>query len=167
MKSVPGRGIRPTSDRVREAIFSILGDRVVDARVLDLWAGTGAMAIEALSRGARRAVCVDRSRRALETIEANLAELGLGGDVDVHRGDALLYARRLNGEEELFDVVFCDPPYADPLEPVVSEVVAGTWWSGAVVLEHAASAALPDLPGGTTADTRRYGDTAVTFFERA
>lgn len=166
LKSAPGRDVRPTSDRVREAVFSILGDLVVDARVLDLYAGTGAMAIEAVSRGARGAVCVERSKRAIRTIEANLSALGIAEEIDVDRADALLYARRLNGEEELFDVVFCDPPYADPLEPVVADAVAGPWWTRAFVLEHAAGASLPPAPAGLSADTRRYGDTAVTLFRR-
>lgn len=166
LKSAPGRSVRPTSDRVREAVFSVLGDLVVDAVVLDLFAGTGAMAIEAVSRGARRAVCVERSARVRRTIEENARALGIADVIDVRGGDALLYARRLHGEEDAFDVVFCDPPYADPLDPVVADVVGGSWWSRAVVLEHAAEREPGALPDGVSADTRRWGDTAVTFFVR-
>ncbi|MBW3661358.1 MAG: 16S rRNA (guanine(966)-N(2))-methyltransferase RsmD [Gemmatimonadetes bacterium] len=166
LKSPSGRGVRPTSDRVREAIFSVLGDAVVDARVLDLYAGTGALAIEALSRGARHAVCVDRSAAARETIEHNVRGLGIEEDVSVIGGDALRYARRLSGGEEAFDLVFCDPPYTAPLEPIVSELVHGSWWRTAFVLEHAAARDVPAAPVDLSADTRRYGDTAVTFFRR-
>lgn len=165
LESVAGRSVRPTADRVREAIFNILGDAVVDAKVLDLYAGTGALAIEAISRGATRAVCVDRSAPARRAIEANVEALGIAGEVDVTGDDALRHARRLAEGEERFDVVFCDPPYADPLEPIVSDAVAGSWWQRVFVLEHAAGRDV-EGPSGTTIDTRRYGDTAVTFFWR-
>lgn len=166
LKSATGRAVRPTSDRVREAIFGVLGDTVVDARILDLYAGTGALAVEAVSRGAERAVCVDRSASAVRTIEANVRALEVEELVEVVRQDALRYARRLAGGEEGFDVVFCDPPYADPLEPIVSDAIGGAWWSRAFVLEHAAGRSLPDPPAGLSVDTRRYGDTAVSFLWR-
>lgn len=165
LESLAGRRIRPTADRVREAIFNILGDAVVGARILDLYAGTGALAIEAVSRGATRAVCVDRSAPARRTIEANVEALGLDAAVEVIGDDALRYARRLAGGEERFDVVFCDPPYSDPLDPLLSGPVSGAWWERAFVLEHAAGGRVTG-PAGVELDTRRYGDTAVSFFWR-
>ncbi len=103
----PGRTIRPTADRVREALFSILGD-VTGIRVLDLFAGSGALGIEALSRGASEAVFVDKSQRAVATVRANLDALGL--DASVQRRDALAFL----GREEArpgYGIVFVDPPY--------------------------------------------------------
>jgi 16S rRNA (guanine966-N2)-methyltransferase len=166
LASASAKGLRPTADRVREALFSILGAEVEGARVLDLYAGTGALALEAVSRGAESAVCVERSAAALAALERNVRELGLEERVSIERGDALGYARRLLGSTDRFDVVFCDPPYADPLEPLLESVVAEGWWSRAAVVEHAA-ARRPAAPPGTEVDTRRYGDTGVSIFRRA
>lgn len=158
-----GRGVRPTSDRVREAVFGILGEAVAGARVLDLYAGTGALALEALSRGARSATCVERDPAALARLAANVAALGVADRVRVVRDDVLRFARRAEGEWEL---ALCDPPYADDLEAVGREVVGGSLWTRAFVLEHAARAEPPPAPPGARADTRRYGDTAVTLYWR-
>jgi 16S rRNA (guanine966-N2)-methyltransferase len=165
LASARTEGLRPTADRVREALFSILGSAVEDARVLDVYAGTGALALEALSRGARSATCVERSAGALRALERNVRDLGLGQRVTIERGDAVAYARRLRGDVDRFDLVFCDPPYADELKPILENVVSGSWWTTAVVVEHAASRP-PVAPAGLEADTRRYGDTGVTIFRR-
>lgn len=165
LASASAKGLRPTADRVREALFSILGGDVEDARVLDLYAGTGALALEAVSRGAPSAVCVERSPAALAALARNVRDLGLGERVRIERGDALAYARRLRGQSDRFDVVFCDPPYAEPLEPVLQDVVAERWWTRAAVVEHAASRR-PSAVAGTEVDTRRYGDTGVSIFRR-
>ncbi|MGH7543918.1 MAG: 16S rRNA (guanine(966)-N(2))-methyltransferase RsmD [Gemmatimonadota bacterium] len=160
-----GAALRPTSDRVREAIFSILGELVVEARVLDLYAGTGAMAIEAQSRGAREAVCVEKDTAALRALERNVTELGLAGTTRIVRGRALDFCRRIPEDGTRFDVVFCDPPYRDDPAPILDVITASDWWERVWVLEHAAREAPPDLPEG--AETRRWGDTAATFFWRA
>ncbi len=105
---------RPTSDRVREAIFSMLGDlgEEEDARVLDLFAGTGALGIEALSRGAARAVFVERDGAALAALRANLSALGLGEErAEVRRGEALAALRSARERAETYDLVLIDPPY--------------------------------------------------------
>lgn len=104
---VPAGATRPTADRVREAVFSILGD-VSDLRVLDLFAGSGALGIEALSRGAAEAVFVDNSRQAVATLRGNLEALDL--QASVHSRDALAWLAEA-GEEAPFALVFCDPPY--------------------------------------------------------
>ncbi|HEV2724129.1 MAG TPA: 16S rRNA (guanine(966)-N(2))-methyltransferase RsmD [Thermoleophilaceae bacterium] len=117
LSAPPGRTTRPTADRVREALFSILGD-ITGLRVLDLFAGSGALGIEALSRGASEAVFVDSSHRAVATVRANLRDLAL--EAAVHQRDALAFLRR-PGEGPRFHLVFLDPPYdwagrlADPL----------------------------------------------------
>lgn len=167
LRSPKGRGTRPTSDRVRESVFGVLGDAVENARVLDLWAGTGALALEAISRGAATATCVERSRGPLAALEANVEALGLEDRVRVVRGDALAFARGAAGAEPEWDVVFCDPPYGDPLDPVAREVVGRDWWEGVCVLEHAARVEPPAAPTGVRMDTRTYGDTAVTFYWRS
>jgi 16S rRNA (guanine966-N2)-methyltransferase len=166
LRAVRGRGVRPTADRVREALFSILGDAVDDARVLDLYAGTGALAIEALSRGARSATCVERERQALAMLGQNVEDLGLGSRVSIVRGDALEFCRRMPVDGGAYEVVFGDPPYRAPLAPLGPALVEAEWWGTVVVLEHAAEAPPPTAPPGVTIDTRRYGDTAITFYWR-
>jgi 16S rRNA (guanine966-N2)-methyltransferase len=105
-----GKTTRPATDRVRESIFGTLGERAEDARVLDLFAGSGALGIEALSRGAAAAVFVERDARAAETIRQNLAVTGLGASATVVRADVASF---LHQNVEVFDLVFCDPPYED------------------------------------------------------
>lgn len=158
--------MRPTSDRVRESIFNVLGDVVVKARVLDLYAGTGALAIEALSRGAKSAVCVDNDGRALAVLKRNVAALDLDDQVAVVRSDALDYSRRIVEDGAVFDVVFCDPPYASEFGPTVDAVARAAWWTTVCIVEHPATL---DLAGPTRLghDTRSYGDTGVTFFWRS
>jgi 16S rRNA (guanine966-N2)-methyltransferase len=104
-------GVRPVSDRVREGLFSSLGARVEGARVLDLYAGTGAVGIEAISRGAEGAVFVDRSPPALIAVRENLARTGLGDRAAVRRSDVRKFLERAPGDPQGFDIVFLDPPY--------------------------------------------------------
>jgi 16S rRNA (guanine966-N2)-methyltransferase len=104
-------GVRPVSDRVREGLFSSLGDRVGGARVLDLYAGTGAVGIEALSRGAQDAVFVDRSPPALAAVRENLARTNLAEKAAVHRSDIRKFLERGAVDAQGFDIVFLDPPY--------------------------------------------------------
>lgn len=163
-----GMGTRPTSDRVKEALFSIIGP-VDDARVLDLFAGSGALAIEALSRGAASATCVDDDRGAAEAIHANAAVLGIAGRLQVVRRGwrgALAQAAEAG---EAFDLVLADPPYE--LLPVIAdemcEAIGGVVAPGAiVVIEHARGAIIPagGSPGiaAERETTRRYGDTEIT-----
>jgi 16S rRNA (guanine966-N2)-methyltransferase len=112
IKAPRGTRTRPTSDRVREALFALLGD-VRDAVALDLFAGAGGLGIEALSRGAARVVFVERSRPALAALRSNLELLGIGSDAArVHGGDALEYLRRARRRADTYDLVFIDPPYS-------------------------------------------------------
>ena len=105
-------GIRPVSDRAREGVFSSLGERVLDARVLDLFAGTGALAIEALSRGASDAVLVEQAPRAIATVRENLRRTRMGDRARLARADARRFLERAQGAERPFDLIFVDPPYA-------------------------------------------------------
>jgi len=161
-----GRDTRPTSDRVREALFSALGD-VSGARVLDLYAGTGALGIEAVSRGAADATFVESARPALAALRENLASLGLAARVVARAVAACASAGALTGP---FDLVFADPPYAalaDVPPAVAALVAAGALAPGArVVVEHAARDAAPSIAGLSPRPTRTYGDTAVTIYDR-
>ncbi len=164
LRTVPGTRTRPTADRVREALFAVLGERVVGARVLDLYAGTGALAIEALSRGAERAVLVEQSPVAVAVIRANLAALGLDRVATVRRTRAATYLRtRRDGP---FDLVLLDPPYrieVGLLVGLLGGLARTALAPGAVtVVEAAARAEAPPWPPGFEPDEpRRYGDTAL------
>lgn len=167
-----GAETRPTTDRVREALFSALGD-VSGAAVCDLYAGTGALGIEALSRGAARAVFVESGRAALAALRENLASLDLGQvaqviPVPVER--ALDRLAQLMGDAP-FDLVLMDPPWA---ALAAAATAAGRLASlgllaphGRLVLEHARRDAAPAIPGLSLDSTRTYGDTAVSLYVRA
>lgn len=167
--------IRPTTDRVREAVFNILADRVAGARVLDLFAGTGAFGIEALSRGAREAVLVERSRVFATAIAENLEHTHLADRARLITADAFAFPGALPAGEP-FDIIFLDPPYrmsmtcepgsrlADLAKNITSHRALAP--GGIVLLEHSSGADLPDRFGrATLSDRRRYGATAVSFYE--
>ncbi len=157
-----GRATRPTSDRVREALFSILGweGSVSGARVLDLFAGSGALAIEALSRGAAEATLVDSSTAAVAAIRRNLTALGADADVRLQRAAAFCEQARSDGRQ--YDLVFLDPPYqrASGLGRQLSTALEPLLAAGArVVSESDRRAPLElELP---LLDERRYGDTLI------
>jgi len=161
--AVPSTGTRPTSDRVREALFSALEARgaIEDAEVLDLYAGSGALGIEALSRGASTAVLVERDPRACAVIQANIGVAGVRGAL-VRRSAVLAYLRRT---PDPVDLVLVDPPYADPID-LVNDVVAllPRWTrSGAlVVVERDARSPAPVWPDGLEPEEpRTYGETTL------
>jgi 16S rRNA (guanine966-N2)-methyltransferase len=164
----PGAGTRPTADRTREAVFSILGD-VGGRHVLDLFAGTGALGLEALSRGARTAVFVERDRRMLAVARRNVESL-LGERSDVARlcsGDALKYLAGAGGER--FDLVFLDPPYARAAELAAGLAAAlpAVLAPGAVIVtesDRREPLGLPE-PGFALRSEHRYGDTLVRVFD--
>ena len=160
----PGAATRPTSDRVREALFSVLGASVAGARVLDLYAGSGALGIEALSRGAATAVFVDRARPAIEAIRANLDALAI--EAVVQRMPARTALRTAADRGEAYDLVFLDPPYrhAAELGRELSEALAAVLAPGArVVSESDRREPLAlELP---LTDERRYGDTVIRIHD--
>lgn len=121
---VPEEGTRPFAERVRQALFAIVEPRLSDARVLDLCAGSGASGLEALSRGARHALFVERSRRAADVIRRNVVALGMEGRSEIRVGDALAILRALAAAETTFDLVIADPPYdEDSLRENILELV--------------------------------------------
>ena len=168
LRAPKGQSVRPTLDRVREAVFSILGGRVAGRAVLDLFAGTGAMALEALSRGASSAVLVEADPRVFEVLRRNVESLGAEG------AEALLLdyrraVRVLRAQRKRFDLVFLDPPYGKGLGTAAAgELVrAGLLAPGAVVVAEEA-VRFPDDPfpeGWEVAADRRYGDTRIRVFD--
>jgi 16S rRNA (guanine966-N2)-methyltransferase len=166
-----GAGTRPTADRVREALFSMLGP-LEGLSVLDLFAGTGALGIEALSRGAASAVFVERDRLALTALHANLAALGLDPAADpaadasaeVRSQDAFAALASAAAGGERYDLIFLDPPYAQALAwgPKLAQALPGVLASeGLVVVESDRRA--PLLVGLPVRRQRRYGDTSITI----
>jgi 16S rRNA (guanine966-N2)-methyltransferase len=167
--AVPKRGVRPTMDRVKAAIFSSLGDAVVGARVLDLFAGSGALGIEALSRGASSAVFVEEGRQSADIIAANLARTKLKGRV--RQQDVFDFVRRASGAEP-FDLIFADPPYEKTHdgERFTEKLLANEAMprllkkpSGIFVLEKHPGEDVPEMPQWRLLRQRTYGATEVLF----
>jgi 16S rRNA (guanine966-N2)-methyltransferase len=138
--------------------MSAVGPHLAGARVLDLFAGSGALGLEALSRGASHATFVDDAPQALRVLRENVRALGAGARAEVVRGDAVRYAAGLAAGA--FDVAFADPPYARGFAAALLEAFAATPFAGLLCVEHSRADALPELAG---ARTRRYGDTLLTF----
>lgn len=164
--------IRPTSDRLREALFNVLAhaydDPVREARVIDLFAGTGALGLEALSRGARFCTFVDEGAEARGLIRANIDAMGLGGRTRLFRRDAT----RLGaiGPIEPFSLAFLDPPYRRDLAgPALASLAGGGWLAaGALCLvEEAADAGFAPPPGFALLETRDYGETRLAILRHA
>lgn len=168
LKAPPGRGTRPTSEKVREALFDILAASVPGSRFLDLYSGTGAVGLEALSRGAAEAVLVESRGRALSALRANVLELGVrGARVLPLAAERALGVLRAEGFEA--DVAFCDPPYSDPAWPgLLSRFgeLLPMRPGGRLVVEHEARTA-PAVPGGfALVKAYRYGDTGLVVMEK-
>lgn len=149
------RRVRPTADRVREAWFNILGGEVVDAAVLDLFAGSGALGLEALSRGARAVTFVELSPRALDAIARNVATLGVGHRVTIRRADVERFVAGLT--PGAFDLAFADPPYGTGQAARLVEWFRARPFARILGVEHRAGEAVPGD------ETRRYGAVALTF----
>lgn len=170
LKTPSGRGVRPTIDRVKEALFNILGDLVVDSRFLDLFAGAGGVGIEALSRGANQVVFVELDARHVEIIRENLKLCGFSDRARVYRNDAARACQILGQKGVRFDIIFADPPYGRGLHSSILGQIdqAGILRAGGVVvLEHGSR----DLVPSSTAHlkfsrTERYGDTQLSFYLR-
>ncbi len=169
---VPRTGVRPTMDRVKAAIFSGLGNDIIDARVLDLFAGTGAMGIEALSRGASSALFVENDRAAVMTIERNLTKTKLPGRVCPR--DVFSFLRRSHDGEQ-FDIIFADPPYEKTKDGKAFTVLllsspklaAMLLPSGTFVLEKRPSEPIPETNLWRIVRAKVYGATEVLFLGRA
>jgi 16S rRNA (guanine966-N2)-methyltransferase len=163
LQAPAGTATRPTSDRVREALFSILAERVAGARVLDLFAGSGALGIEALSRGAAAATFVDSAAAAIRVVNANLE--ALGAEADVQRADARRFLGSASAAARQYDLVFLDPPYrlAAALGEVLSAALPAVLAAGAAVVAESDRRAPLDLTLPKL-DERRYGDTLIRIY---
>lgn len=170
LRAPAGAATRPTADRVREAVFNILGPPPPGARVLDLFAGAGTLGLEAISRGAEAVVFVERAPAAVNCLRDNIASLGVRDQCEIVTADVSRAIGRLGGRKTRFDWVFADPPYrtgaaeATLVALGASELVAD---GGRVVIEHDKRESLPEASGGLErVDQRIYGDTAVSFYGR-
>jgi len=174
LRPVRAPGVRPTSDKVRGALFSILisargGAGFHGLNVLDLYAGTGAFGLEALSRGAAHATLVEADAEALRTLAANVEVCGFGARAEVARARVDAWLRRAPRGAPGFDVVFLDPPYAQPLADAELAAAADLLAAGGVlVVEHEARQEPPAGPADVPLiDRRRYGRTGLSFYRRA
>ena len=169
LRSAGGLGVRPTSDRLRETLFNILAPKIHGARFLDICAGSGAVGIEALSRGAVSVTFIERARHACGTIAANLGALGITGEATVINRDAAAALNRLEQESRRFDVVFFDPPYGSEIYGQVMgqlglvEVLS----AGAVVIVEHRAKTPPESEYGKLRVFRevKQGESALTFYE--
>jgi len=156
IEAPPGRGVRPTLDRVREAWMSILQLELPGARVLDLFSGTGALGLEALSRGAASVDFVENDSKSLRILRSNIELLG-ADDASVHRADALRFASRLARHD--YDIALADPPYAGDGAAALASLWLERPFARILSVEHDSRQFLPEA-----SDVRRYGSAAVTFY---
>lgn len=161
LKSLPGLDIRPTPDRLREALFSILAPRLEGAVFVDAYAGTGAVGIEALSRGAKRAIFLEQNAAAVQVIRANLKSLGIEDRAEIRRGRATSSLGKLGG-----DIVFVDPPYRLDQEYELALNLLGATPPSLVIVQHDTRRRLKESYGSLKSTrTVKQGDNVLTFFE--
>jgi 16S rRNA (guanine966-N2)-methyltransferase len=169
LQPVPGTGTRPVTDRVKESLFDILGVEIIDATFLDLFAGTGGVGIEALSRGAARAVFVEKNRRAIDVIRRNLAATGLAEAAEVRAGDVFAFLH--HPASEAFDFIYVAPPQYEGLwlETLQALDAQSSWLapSGEVIVQIFPKELTPfELAVFDVVDERRYGSTLLLFLAR-
>lgn len=168
LKAVPGSTTRPTTDKVKESIFNMIGPYFQGGLALDLYAGSGGLGIEALSRGIERTIFVDQNRKAIETIKLNLKQCSFAESSEVYRNDADRALKALIKRELAFSVIFLDPPYAK--QALVSEmsIIADFHLlepSGVIVCEHANTVSLPDrIQNLLRKKEETYGDTVISIY---
>jgi len=169
LKAVPGLNTRPTTDKVKESMFNIIGQLFAGGTALDLFAGTGGLGIEALSRGIDRAVFIDKDFKAIQTIKENVRELGLSDRAEVYKNDARRALEQLAERGVLFELVFLDPPYQKTLfyeELILQMQELGLLLDGAVIVaEHSADVELPDrYDAAVRWRQATYGEISISFY---
>lgn len=163
LKTLPGLDTRPTPDRLRETLFNVLAPRIAGASFIDAYAGSGAVGIEALSRGANRCIFIEKNRAAVEVIRGNLLALGLEDKAEVFTGKTALVLQRLYA-----DIVFLDPPYALEREYSASLEVLAANDNHLVIVQHASRFKLPDQFGRLRRRrVIKQGDNSLTFYQLA
>ena len=165
LKTLEGDNVRPTTDKVKEAVFSIIQFELEGRRILDLFAGSGQLGIEALSRGAESAVFVDADKNAVRIVKENLAKTKLDYKATVAQTDSLAF---LSMTDRIFDIAFLDPPFSTGLlERALAKVEHHIAEGGLVVCEHPFADELPDIQGGLEKQkTYKYSKTAVTVYSK-
>ena len=165
LKVPAGDRVRPTSDKVKQALFNILGDRVVDAVFLDLFAGAGGIGIEALSRDAARVVFVDASRDSLNVVKQNIEQTGFAERSQTVLSKAESFLKKPSGP---YDIVFLDPPYAKEMQPLLEQTAGASILKpdAIVIAEHFKKQPSPERAGGLTLYREAtYGDTVLAFYK--
>jgi 16S rRNA (guanine966-N2)-methyltransferase len=169
LKAVPGMSTRPTTDKVKEAIFSMIGPYFLGGNVLDLFAGTGALGIESLSRGMAKAIFIDQDRKSIHTIQQNLTLTRMTDQAEVYHNDALRALKTLRNRQITFDLIFLDPPYRfKQMEEIMEKILAYQLFSNEafVVAEHDASYVLATSFAGLEQVRKAiYGDSAITIYQ--
>ncbi len=159
--------VRPTADRVKESVFNIIGSRIIGAKVVDLFAGTGNLGLESWSRGAAAVTFIDESRESLRLVQSNIARCRAEKDCVIIKGSAPQVAERLALQGEAFDFAFCDPPYNKGLVQQIISVLGRKSFlkpGGYLVVERSVHDVLPPLPQGCElVRSSRYGETIVDF----
>jgi 16S rRNA (guanine(966)-N(2))-methyltransferase RsmD len=166
LKTLPGMELRPTSDRLRETLFNVLADTVRGGIFVDCYAGTGAVGLEAVSRGAATAVFLEQSKAAVRVLGENIAALGVQARTQVMEGPVDRGLRKLVAENLSPEVIFLDPPYA-AREEYITSLLALSNSSALIVAEHASRTELAVPPALTLIRLLRQGDSALSFFRRA
>lgn len=165
IKCRQGLGTRPSGAKVREAIFNIIGSKVIDTKWLDLFGGTGAIGIEALSRGASSVIFTEKDFTAFKQLKQNLSELKIEDKSTVLKMDAINFFNKTN---EVFDVIFLDPPYAseyyEQVFKIINQNTEKLSKEGILIVEHNIKYTLPELSTLKMLKTYKYGDTGITLF---
>lgn len=159
--------VRPTADRVKESLFNIIGSKIIGARVLDLFAGTGNLGLESWSRGAEAVTFIDESRESLRLVSSNITRCRAAKDCTVLKGNAVVVAERLYRHGERFDFAFCDPPYNKGLVEQIIDVFGRCQLlndGGYLIVERSAHNLLPELPEVMeNVRSQKYGETIIDF----
>lgn len=168
LEKLEGMDIRPTSDRVKESLFNIFGVKTFDCSFLDLFAGTGAIGIEAYSRGAAKVVFIDTDAKSIQVLKENLQKLNILDKVEVYNTDYINAINKLSADGRSFDIIFMDPPYMKGYEKIaLNEVSDKNILSsdGIIVVEHDLGDEMPERAGKLTIyRQKKYGNTMLTFY---
>lgn len=169
LKALPGDTTRPTTDKVKESLFNILGQFLDGEHVLDLFAGSGGLGLEALSRGAEHTVFVEKNRKAVQVLEENIEKTKFKDEVTVLKMDARVAVQQLIDERKPFDLIFLDPPYAQTkLYSLGEDLIQGNILSpkGIIICEHPKDVSVDlFIPSAVCFRTEQYGSLAISFFE--
>lgn len=168
LQGIKAHNIRPTADRVKEALFSILGDRVINCRFLDLFAGSGSIGIEAYSRGAAEVIFIDSSRDSIKALKGNLDKIGLSDSFEIYNTDFSTAIDKLAEKKKLFDIIFIDPPYRkDIVYEAVKKIFKSNILSncGIIVIEQGIKDIIYEkIEKYDLIKRKSYGDTLLLFY---